>query len=776
MKDIRKKLKQLFNAGENESKSDEKNDKDLKKNLDRLLSQVEEVQPDNVNLSDEHLEIRQLENELQILLEQLELKDFNNLSESDYSKINQWQLLLTELPELKNILLKLANNKPNFNNLIEIIINPPSEIDMEYDKFLELSSSDPGLEYDKGFESPTEHLSDKGYNEELGSLLENPPHLENDRESAPVPVTPPKSVKSNRYVNYDFYVLKNNTRSQLGKYDALVEDNLYYLEVWISPIIAGKLLYDEKNNERRSIRDPKVKEDVTIYVLFKPDFDDFEVYDLDKQLQTITLSSGGKNDSTRANIRLRPRHRDKIVEIDVEFFYNFNAIDSIHIEAEVVRNNFSRPKSSVAITATQIQLGDWIYVDDLERREMNITVESLEGSFRLYFIYEGIEFPGILQITREEIEDLIVRLRKKIEYLAVDKNSPIKRRSTIDFKKEVVELAREGKSLWAKLFFAKKESALGKISKLLKKHPLKEGGIIQVRIKKKVKGFIFPWNLLYDGEYPIGEDTQPNEILKGFWGMRYSIEQVYEDWSGYEWCTKSTEIHDQLKLNIMLHDGLPNSDKQKQLFNGFVRDSSNKIIFERPISSAETFSELLDNCDSHILYFYSRGFTRKREADIGYKSDSKKGEKGEPIPQRSYIELSKGYIYLDELEIKRDSVNLIRNPLVILNLCESAQIVPSLTEGFIPFFLDLKAKAVLGTECPMTTDFAHPFAEILLNAILSGDMLGKALLKTRREFLRTNEFLAPLGLAYSLFGTASVSYKPPLLPKSFPKPLPLSEH
>jgi hypothetical protein len=94
----------------------------------------------------------------------------------------------------------------------------------------------------------------------------------------------------------------------------------------------------------------------------------------------------------------------------------------------------------------------------------------------------------------------------------------------------------------------------------------------------------------------------------------------------------------------------------------------------------------------------------------------------------------------------------------MLNMCESAQLTPSLSESFFHFFLDRGARAVIGTECPMTVEFAHPFAARFLGEVFAGRPVGDALLETRRHFLKLNN---PLGLAYTLFGQATVAFEPP---------------
>jgi hypothetical protein len=126
---------------------------------------------------------------------------------------------------------------------------------------------------------------------------------------------------------------------------------------------------------------------------------------------------------------------------------------------------------------------------------------------------------------------------------------------------------------------------------------------------------------------------------------------------------------------------------------------------------------------------------------------------------KSYIELSQGRLYyydlLDEVE------ELSSQPFVFLNMCESAEILPFLQENFVSLFLDKKARAVLGTECPMTVNFAHPFSRIFLWELFRGEPLANALRTARRQFLDRKN---PLGLAYTLYGSGTLRFLPSRLP------------
>jgi hypothetical protein len=95
-----------------------------------------------------------------------------------------------------------------------------------------------------------------------------------------------------------------------------------------------------------------------------------------------------------------------------------------------------------------------------------------------------------------------------------------------------------------------------------------------------------------------------------------------------------------------------------------------------------------------------------------------------------------------------------------LNMCESAQVLPSLSGGFIPFFLQRGARSVIGTECPMTSTFADPFAREFFYRFLRGGTVGHILWELRRKYLEEGN---PLGFAYTLYGNAGTKLSKAIL-------------
>ena len=108
---------------------------------------------------------------------------------------------------------------------------------------------------------------------------------------------------------------------------------------------------------------------------------------------------------------------------------------------------------------------------------------------------------------------------------------------------------------------------------------------------------------------------------------------------------------------------------------------------------------------------------------------------------------------IKENKLRRKNFFQRRRPIVFLNMCQSADLMPSMSSGFVRLFLEHDASAVVGTESPMTAVFANEFGKMLLDELFAGVDIGTALWKSRRHFLGCMR--NPLGLAYTLYGRGS---------------------
>jgi hypothetical protein len=587
-----------------------------------------------------------------------------------------------------------------------------------------------------------------------------------------------------RYADYTFLAdADGRPGPAIAAGQALQAGHWYHLEIAVRVQPGG---IPVEGGQRREIREPRQAGPVSIMVTAEGDG-----FDIDEPVQSLILPPLG--DSTQnALFKVRPQRESTgpkaRAEICVRLYFQFNLLEVAVIHAEVV-GKFDAPARSQLGLEQPISFSQGrlerplLDLDNLQPRAMHVDITRRGGEFLFHFAFynqadQKLVFTAPARLTPADLEDQLVTVRNMWYDIAM---SPAFIQGTQgdedEFRAQVRRLAQAGRRLWVMLFKRERGSALYQIGQWLEEHPLARDGIIQISLGEDAADFVFPWGLVYDGAIPRKAYELPD--LEGFWGVRYCIEQ------GLPNVVKADDqpllLQDQLHMGFMLWEQFRNAEDQKQLMQQLVQRSAGQLeVSTPPINDADACYDLIASGAAQFLYFYTHGYTRHRQADIGvgndldaflaryealaadspvretYKLLYDAIKKGQFEPDRSWIELTYGKLYLDELY---DSVDeLPGGPFVMLNMCESAQLTPSLSDSFFHFFLDRGARAVIGTECPMTVEFAHPFAARFLADVFAGRRVGDALLAARRHFLELNN---PLGLAYTLFGQATVTFEPP---------------
>jgi len=582
-----------------------------------------------------------------------------------------------------------------------------------------------------------------------------------------------------RYTDVAFF--HDDQVSQVATGEPLVQSEWYRLQVAVKTKPTG---VPPTVGERRPIEEPKRDHPATVMVVAEGD--DF---DIEENIQTFILPPSGDT-ADPAWFRVRPKKETadskNLAEISLRLLCDFFYLEKITVQAEVIEKGDGAPISRwgldkpISIRYDQFEQEPPDMADILPR-DMTIIVKKVADKYMLRFLFynnrnQEIEFPAPLRLDEAALENELIKVRTLWSEIATDKT--YLQEITCDeddFRKHVRKLAEEGSELWNMLFRYDADSALFHIGNWLEDHPLPGDSVIQIIPDDKDSAdFVFPWALLHDQKTENGKDPDP----MGFWGLRYCIEQRMIDKPS----TGDSPVYlDKIRLCFMLWDQFPNSKEHIELFKKLA-DTTGRIEETSPITDAKVCIRQLKS-DWDILYFFTHGHTEPRKTIVGpedylqlfismyngyAKTDPRKKIfedlywaiiSGQYEKDKSWIELACGKIYLDELYAdKKWSLKKTR-PIVFLNMCESAQVVPILREkSFIHVFLNRGASCVIGTECPMAAVFACPFAEQFFEDLLGGDSVGKAALEASRYFMKRKN---PLGLAYTVYGSVMHSFKPP---------------
>ena len=573
-------------------------------------------------------------------------------------------------------------------------------------------------------------------------------------------IVPPPS----RYVDVTLFEDNNRTRGPRMEPNVWLQvDSWYQLEVAVRQNPTGLV----RMREAEPINDPH--KDAKLLVALDPQ--DEDAVEIDQLVQPMVLPAMG--DSTQnAIFRLRPKRADaggSTLSCQVRVYYLLNLIE-VGIVTFHVLTRFAKPRTSPGASAYEQRRRerDFGQLKETQPRDLAIDVTKDDKGYRLTFTFDGRErLSAGVTLPTTDLVDSLVRLRGALATIAMSPKFKTQLSAdSLDFQSDLRQLAVLGRRLWVKLF-KRPQTALGALGQFLENNQVSKDALISITVEQGATEFVFPWNLLYDREVA---EAPAKVDPGGFWGLRYRIEQRLPIMGMPDrvFATSSP-----ITLDFVFNDTFTNSKLQVDLIDQLGKSSNGALqVSIPPFNDAEKYKKRLDEGQAEILYFYCHGFARPRQSDTvadGVLKDIAKllakappdaatqqvfapllFANDNPDRDRSWIEPSLAKLYLDELEDLNP--RLVSQPLVILNLCESAQVTPSLSESFVEFFLSHGATTIIGTECVMTTTFAHPFSEQLLRGILEAREVGQVLLEARRHFM---DLQNPLGLAYTLYGSAA---------------------
>jgi hypothetical protein len=401
---------------------------------------------------------------------------------------------------------------------------------------------------------------------------------------------------------------------------------------------------------------------------------------------------------------------------------------------------------------------------------------GFEFNFLLYSARnKAVNISVFRNISSDDLNVLLSRVRDFWSRLVITNYANKLVVSSTTYDSYLRELRDLGIQAWSLLFdtrTADQEGASERIGQILSsiegEKALDDNNRIQISYAADYGDFIFPWSILHP---PVPKDS-PVDPLR-FWGARYQIEQVTKG-------PKKDRIDDR-PINVLfaLDSSFGDAPSQKKMFEDYQAAAGGELVVSTPISDRKSLEDYLIRIPSaHLLYFYCHGYAATRPGLLmadGVKSlkalienireKSTEGDSPTATALEKLMELTskmagESWIYLGDSEVKEAELRLLRffarrRPIVFLNMCQSADLVPSMSSGLVHLFLDHNASAVVGTESPMTGVFADAFARRVLDRLFAGDNIGTSLWKARRHFL--TEGRNPLGLAYTLYGRADAT-------------------
>lgn len=393
-----------------------------------------------------------------------------------------------------------------------------------------------------------------------------------------------------------------------------------------------------------------------------------------------------------------------------------NAIGSLEV--------FGRPLSSLL---------------DLPHRDLTVVIKTGDEGYDINLISETLT-EAHLNISSLELSQLVkeaCEAFRDIIYHRTGNASPYGLGIDIspEFSSQTLQtFARAGWKLYQDIFFGPSAGAdarqLGE-----RLHQLSE--LEHLKIQVIAQDFMLPWNLLYLARDIDSERATPEHFL----GFRHIIEQlplqtrmpIYENR-----ILSEPRLTVSLNIDTSLDNRLGGKVVSEQLawWDG-VKQTGRLEVIER--SSAFGFLQAMavENILDQIMYFYGPATSKQFDENAS--------------PGGNLLIFSGGGVTLDDLKIKAPPTSMFtKNPLIFLNICESAEINPLFYSEFMPYFTQKGARGMVGPNCEIPAAFAAEWARRFFQQFLFGEKtIGETFLELRREFFFKHNNI--LGLAYTLY-------------------------
>jgi hypothetical protein len=543
--------------------------------------------------------------------------------------------------------------------------------------------------------------------------------------------------------------------------------------------------------ERQEIRPVPQSTDIKLDVVISPDQEDD--WDIGDQVLSLTLPPTGRSKNVAkttiiAKTNGKPAGRRPLF---VKLYYKLNLIDSLVFSPFVRRMSLKAKEPTPTDGHPSLfmeyrnEAGRLDAIDlNITPRKVSISIRHSLNDWRLAFALStdgaAVDLVGHLALTNDALNTIIAEVRDVWGEIVTGPDLYDAARQHEFLPIALRKLACVGRKAWLSMFGATAGGAsksMQKIGQIFCDTPPHQNAIMQITFEDRNIGLVFPWTLIFPG--PEAEPPSGEIAIDKFWGWRFIIEQrtIFQN-SAPDYLGNNDGKA--LTLGFAAYKQFAEVASQQSYLDSLASKMKGRVTVTSRIDNRGVLLKNLQDDSLDFLYVFAHGYSRNPGmTNISYFTDwvktrlpKLKGTAAGGAMQAlvenieaygndnasDWIKLSDSTIRLSELVGL--SVDLGRSPVVFLNMCHSAQMNPGLFDGFVAYFIGCGARTVLGTECPIPSQFADKFAKKFFDALMRGASLGEALSEARQTFDAKNN---PLGLAYSLYGSASTRIVDPLL-------------
>jgi hypothetical protein len=422
----------------------------------------------------------------------------------------------------------------------------------------------------------------------------------------------PEGPEANRFTDVTLYAgrlfptddLSNETK--VADAAPLVGGSEYTLEVAIRLRRTG--IAAEQKADRPVLNPREDRGDLTVYVAVSSACPGIKFVQAFSSL-TWPYNADSGSALFRMNTEALPQGTRREGTIEVQVYHrSLDLLDSVEVSIVLVSDK-PAPMTAPVPARTLTWPGELPGIPRVElnspERLASIRVSAAPGGYQFDFKFRDrrqrdIVIPAVRNIGTGDLQTLLERVRDFWTNLVIGSYSQTLTVSRTLFGEYLAELVDIGRSA-ARLLFGDKSVPLEEggetIARLLADMALTEGELLQIHYSSNAGDFVFPWNLVY---LPTAIATPD---WKGFWGMRYQIEQVRDG-------PKDDRLSDDpVEITFALDPNFGDSQAQKTLLAGYQAASNGKIKVGQPIhQDANLFTALAAQPCSHLYYFFCHGW------------------------------------------------------------------------------------------------------------------------------------------------------------------------
>jgi len=495
------------------------------------------------------------------------------------------------------------------------------------------------------------------------------------RPAAPVAVKKIPHEPGKRYADFTFYRRSRGgkPRAKVAPREPLAKTETYDLEVAIRTQPSGVPMREPK--ERKGIQEPKAGKPVEVLVVASS-----EDFFIPEPVQRLSLPPSGNSINDAVFKEVKPRRttasRDDLAKISVSLLYNLNLLEHAILDAEVVASLERTPSSKLGLESTtglhqELNFREYRNFELIQPRQMNIFVKGVQGGFELAFtlLRDGkpdIVLTGATRVSETGLESTLAGIRRTLLGISVwdEFGTGIECPDETKFQEGLRGLAKDGRELWTKLFELDVDSALFHIGDWLKKNPLADRSLIQISIDPSASRFVLPWNLLYDRD---PDQTQVD--VKGFWGLRYRIEQETDQEQVAD--DSPTVLSQPLEIGFLV-SRFQETALQETFLNEMAGASKGRIARVQAIDAAADAFDYLQNHAKQLVLFFAHGHTQFPEAGRVGASEADFLTMYKKLPEKSQLRKAWGDIYesvsKNEYDSDKSWIKLQYGKLFLLDL------------------------------------------------------------------------------------------------------------